>query len=233
MDDIVSKFKVGVVIPAYDEENVIAGTVKGLLSQGIEQVVVVDNASSNSTKEVAAKAGAKVIEEPLNGYGWACEKGYSALDSDTDVVVFMRADGRDNAKNIPLLLRGIYEGADVVCTARSSKDLQIDAGWWLGRMASWFMGLRMGIRTGQYFKDVGPLRTIRYKDFRRLRLMEKDILGWNLQMQLQAVLKGLIVIEVPVPVNRPFPRVLDKGSSRSLGKSIALFWRLNRIISRA
>src|SRR5262249_53249158 len=73
-----AKAVVAVVIPCLNEEEPIAGVVREVLAQGVDEVVVVDNGSSDATAARARAAGAHVVAEPQRGYGRACAAGVRA-----------------------------------------------------------------------------------------------------------------------------------------------------------
>src|SRR5687767_6609061 len=88
--------KVSVIIPALNEEEPIAAVVRDCLATGLpDEVIVVDNGSTDQTAERARAAGAKVVAEPTPGYGRACAGGVRALRSDCEIVVFLDGDGSD------------------------------------------------------------------------------------------------------------------------------------------
>ena len=70
---------VSVVIPCLNEEEPIAGVVTEVLAQGVDEVIVVDNGSTDATAARAAAAGARVVSEPRRGYGRACAAGFAAV----------------------------------------------------------------------------------------------------------------------------------------------------------
>ena len=71
---------VSVVIPALNEEEPIADVVRACLATGLpNEVIVVDNGSTDRTAECARKAGARVVSEPTPGYGRACAAGVRAV----------------------------------------------------------------------------------------------------------------------------------------------------------
>src|SRR5215475_14586551 len=81
--------KVSVVIPALNEEEPIAAVVRECLATGVpDEVIVVDNSSSDRTAERAREAGARVITAP-RGYGRACAAGARAVSPESDLVVFL------------------------------------------------------------------------------------------------------------------------------------------------
>ena len=70
---------VSAVIPCLDEEAAIAGVVTSVLAQDVSEVVVVDGGSRDRTADQATAAGARVIVEPLAGYGRAIQAGIAAV----------------------------------------------------------------------------------------------------------------------------------------------------------
>ena len=64
------------------------------------EVIVADNGSSDRTAEKAREAGAHVVYEPERGYGAACLRALTELDSSTDIVVFLDADYSDYPSGI-------------------------------------------------------------------------------------------------------------------------------------
>ncbi len=83
------------IIPAYCEEKHIGEVVTAVKGQGLD-VVVIDDASTDRTEEVARKAGATVIRLPTNlGYGGALQAGYRyACSRDYEAVVQLDGDGQ-------------------------------------------------------------------------------------------------------------------------------------------
>jgi glycosyltransferase involved in cell wall biosynthesis len=77
---------VSVVIPCLDEEDPIAGVVREVLAQGVDEVIVVDNGSRDATATRAREAGARVILELRRGYGFACATGVEAVAADTEMA---------------------------------------------------------------------------------------------------------------------------------------------------
>ena len=80
------------IIPAWNEAATIGAVVFAALdAPSVDEVVVVDNASSDATAAVAAAHGARVVREPTPGKGQAMRAGVAAVP-DADVVVFLDAD---------------------------------------------------------------------------------------------------------------------------------------------
>lgn len=109
--------RVGVVIPALDEERAI-GHVIADIPNWVDEVVVADNGSRDRTAEIAERAGARVVHERERGYGAACQAGIAALRA-ADIVVFLDGDRSDDPGEMGALVDPIAEGrADLVIGSR-------------------------------------------------------------------------------------------------------------------
>ena len=83
------------VIPALNEEEPIGAVVRAIPPGIADEVLVVDNGSTDRTAECARAAGARVIAEPRRGYGRACRTGIQAVAADSEIIVFLDGDGSD------------------------------------------------------------------------------------------------------------------------------------------
>ncbi|MCS4198102.1 glycosyltransferase family 2 protein [Salinibacter ruber] len=101
------------VIPAYNEEDRVAETVRAV-KKHVDTVLVIDDASSDATGEQASAAGATVLTQDTNqGYIAAIKRGFAAAE--TTVVVTIDADGEFPAGQIPDLVGPVCRGeADMV-----------------------------------------------------------------------------------------------------------------------
>lgn len=107
---------VTVVLSTYNEETSIGSSI--LLSKlYADRVIVIDDASSDQTAEIAKKAGAEVIINKINrGKGASLETGFkAAVHLGADIIVTMDSRGHHNPDDIPRLIDPIVTGcADVV-----------------------------------------------------------------------------------------------------------------------
>lgn len=189
---------VAVVVPCLDEEEAIGGVVGEILAQQVDEVVVVDNGSTDRTAERARAAGARVASQPQRGYGRACAAGLAAVRADADIVCFMDGDGSDVPDYLRAVVGPIASGeADFVMGSRlrgrrepgSMTPQQIVAGWLAGLL------LRSAYRVR--FTDMSPFRAMRFDRLKSLGMTEQTY-GWNLEMQMRVAAAGLRVREVPV-----------------------------------
>jgi hypothetical protein len=110
------------VVPAYNEEEAIAGVVAGIRRVvPSADVVVVDDASTDATADAAARAGAVVLRLPYNlGIGGAVQTGFRyARDRGYETAVRLDGDGQHDPAELPRLLAALEaEGADIVTGSR-------------------------------------------------------------------------------------------------------------------
>jgi glycosyltransferase involved in cell wall biosynthesis len=190
---------VSVVIPALNEEDPIEGVVRSVFASGVPQeVIVVDNGSTDATAVRAAAAGAKVVSEPNRGYGRACAAGVAAVSPHCDVIVFLDGDGSDCPEFMQRMVDPILADThDFVIGSRSrGKRDQGSMNFqqlFAGRLAGTLVSLLYGVR----YTDMCPFRAIRRTALASLGMREQTY-GWNLEMQMRAARKGLRILEIPV-----------------------------------
>ena len=190
-----------VIIPAYNEENSVGKVVEDIPNTLAEEIIVVNNGSTDETAEMAKNAGAVVLAESRKGYGWACLKGLEYLSTSgakTDIVVFLDADYSDYPEEMYNLVRPILDNkADFVVGSRTlgKKERgaitpqQVFGNWLATGLLKFFYGTK--------FTDLGPFRAIKYDQLLTLNMQDKTY-GWTVEMQLKAAKKKLRSMEVPV-----------------------------------
>lgn len=111
------------LIPAHNEEDTIADVICQTKSF-VDKIIVINDGSTDSTKEVAIHAGAEVVDNIVNrGLGETMKRGYrEALRQEADIIVQLDADGQYLASEIPLLIQPILNNdADLVLGSRLEK----------------------------------------------------------------------------------------------------------------
>lgn len=219
--------RIAVLLPCLNEAEALPH-VLAALPEGLE-VVLCDNGSTDDSAAIARAAGARVASRPVPGYGGACLAGIALLAADPpDVVVVLDADHSVYVEELPLLLDPI---------ARDEADLVMGDRTRLAEPGSLTPPQRAGnvvatrlihLLTGHRYRDMGPFRAIRWSSLAALE-MEDPTWGWNVEMQMKAVQRGLRVLEVPV---RYRPRIGQskisgtvKGVVRAGGKILYACWK--------
>jgi glycosyltransferase involved in cell wall biosynthesis len=113
--------KVVVVMPAFNAARTLAKTVASIPREWVDEILLVDDASSDHTVELARTLPLRVIWHPHNvGYGGNQKTCYlQALQNDADVVVMLHPDGQYEPTLIPELVKPIVRGeADLVLGSR-------------------------------------------------------------------------------------------------------------------
>lgn len=110
--------KISIVLPAKNESAAIGQTLAQIQQlQLAHEIIVVNDGSTDQTKQVAESAGAKVVTHPYSkGNGAAIKTG--ARTATGDIIVFMDADGQHDPQDIPRLIEKIEQGYDLVVGAR-------------------------------------------------------------------------------------------------------------------
>lgn len=206
--------KVGVIIPALNEEAAIGHVLRALPSC-VDEVVVVDNGSTDRTADVARSLGARVVSEARRGYGQACLTGTQALGL-VDVVVFMDADASDYPEELVNLVQPIADGvADLVIGSRIRGVCERGALTPQQRFGNWLACHLIKELFGHHFSDLGPFRALRRTALEQMHMDDLNY-GWTVQMQVRAVKHNLRVVEVPVSYRRRIGRSKISGTIRGV-----------------
>jgi glycosyltransferase involved in cell wall biosynthesis len=220
---------VDVIIPALNEAQSVAAVVQAIPRPPVRNVYVVDNGSIDETAANARSAGATVIRESRRGYGSACLAGLKALPLDSEVVVFLDADGSDDLGDLQSLLQPIYAGiADLVVGSRTQGEPEPGALSFQQRTGNWIATKWLRERYGLAATDLGPFRAIRSSCLSQLGMSDLDY-GWTVEMQIKAALKGLRYAEVPVRYRNRVGRSKISGTIRgALGAGLKITFLLAR-----
>lgn len=205
---------VKVVIPALNEAASVT-RVLAAIPDFVDEIIVVDNGSTDGTDRLARENGARVVAEPRRGYGQACQTGIAACEP-CDIIVFLDADFSDHAEQMPRLVEPIANGtADLVIGSRVLGRRQRGAltpqARFGNRLACWLIRRLWHVR----FTDLGPFRAIRASALKALNMIDTNY-GWTVEMQIKATQRRLSIREVPVDYRRRIGRSKISGTLRGI-----------------
>jgi glycosyltransferase involved in cell wall biosynthesis len=222
---------VGII--AYNEAEAIYDLVRDFKAQDdVIEVIVVDNNSTDSTAQLAAAAGARVVTERKQGYGWACIRALQegALTPGADVIALAEGDGTFDPADLAKFQSYIGQ-ADMVVGTRVVNGLvehgsQMDYFFTWGNMAVGTL-LRFRFWNAQFLgttrlTDVGCT----YRVIRRdalVQILPDLVIGghhFSPHMLLVALSRRLSVIEIPVTFRRRLG--VSKGAGASFRKGFAV-----------
>jgi glycosyltransferase involved in cell wall biosynthesis len=206
--------KVAVLIPAFNEEKSIAKVVAAI-PEWTDDIIVVNNGSTDRTAEIAQSCGARVFFEPRRGYGRACLAGIRSLE-DPDIVVFLDGDFSDYPEEMDRLVDPIIKNqADLVIGSRISGKLERGAIKPQARFGNWLSCFFIRLFWGVRYTDLGPFRAITYQALKFLDMRDTNY-GWTVEMQVKAAQRGLRSMEAPVSYRTRIGRSKVSGTLKGV-----------------
>ena len=189
--------KISVVIPTFNEAPAIAEVIGAVPQNKIQEIIVVDNGSTDGTAEQAAAAGARVIHEPRKGYGSACWSGANAARN-SDIIVFLDGDRSDDPGQLEIIAAPVIQGqADLVIGSRIGGKLEKGSMPPHAKVGNRIIVFLLRLLYGVRITDIGSFRAIRSRVLLDLH-MEQMTYGWPVEMVVKAARKGLRIQSVPI-----------------------------------
>jgi glycosyltransferase involved in cell wall biosynthesis len=207
--------RVSVVMPAYNEAESISEAVEAFRELPVvDEVVVVDNNSRDETARLAEEAGARVVREERQGYGYACRRALK--EATGEYIVLVEPDGTFEARDVRKFLEYTHE-FDFILGTRTSSVLVWEGanmGHFL-KWGNWGLGKLIQILyDGPALTDVGcTYRLIKREALETMQ--ERFTVGgshFSPEMMILALKCGIPTIEIPVNYKG------RKGTSKITGK---------------
>jgi len=138
-----------IIVPAFNEEDVIGDVLKDLGSpEGCQEIIVVDDGSTDRTAELAESFGARVLRHPYNkGYGASIKTGI--LSAENEVAIIFDSDGQHKKEDLLKIAECAGE-YDMVAGVRGADSHSV----WLRRPGKWILGLVANYLTRHKIPDL-------------------------------------------------------------------------------
>lgn len=209
--------KVLAVIPAKDEASTI-GDVIALVTEYVDEVIVIDDGSRDDTRDRAREAGATVISHPLNrGVGAALRTGYRiAFEKGADLIIQIDGDFQHDPRYIPLLLEQVSLGYDMVIGSRFLNPSHRNYNLTRRSGIKFFSWVASVMSTLEITDVTSGFRCYRASYLKRLSPPTDQ--HWALEQTLEAGRKGIKIKEISVEMP-----LREKGMSQFNLKTYALY----------
>jgi len=223
--------KIFIVLPAYNAEKTLQRTLHEIPQEFHENILLVDDASTDHTVEVAKSLGLRVIQHPENrGYGGNQKTCYkSALEMEADLVVMVHPDHQYDARIIPELIKPIISGdADAVFGSRMLGGRPLENGM---PKYKYYANILLTAFANMIFKRYlteihSGFRAYSKKYLALIRFEQNsDDFVFDTEIIAQGMANNLFFQEVPIET-RYFPEASSINFRRSVVYGFGVLWVL-------
>ncbi|MDQ6860252.1 MAG: glycosyltransferase family 2 protein [Verrucomicrobiota bacterium] len=235
--------RIGIIIPACNEEACIARVLQELLEvvdPARYRVAVGVNSSTDRTAAIARQFPVVVAETEARGYGYGCAAAIEALNASEPGItayLFFAGDGASEPRDLAPLAHAYDQGYAMVLGARTTRRSNWPVMGFSHVLANLSLGIWAGLLGGRWFRDLGPVRLIDRRLFEMIAPREMTF-GWTIEAQIAAAMLRAEIVELPA-AERPRLAGEQKVSgvnwrrTFSIGCRIAAAgWRTRRRLAR-
>jgi glycosyltransferase involved in cell wall biosynthesis len=219
------QLKVLAGMPAYNESKYIGSLILNT-KQFVNEVVIIDDGSTDDTSKIASLAGATVIRHPQNqGYGAAILSIFDeARKRDPDVLIILDADSQHNPQEIPNIIQPILNGFDVVIGTREKQAEKIP---FYRRVGQKVISSSVNILSAEHLSD----SECGFRAFSRKAIATLDLKEIGMAISAETVAeasrKNLKITQVPVSVTYG----KDSSTLNPVAHGLSVFTRILVMIS--
>ncbi len=187
-------------------------------------VIVVDNGSTDGTDEVARSLGARVVAEPVPGYGAAVHTGLEAAEH--EFVAFMDGDGSFDPADLLALLDDVMSGRADFAVGRR-RPVRRDVWPWHARVGNALVVAWLRRRIKMAAHDIAPMRVSRRQALLDLGVEDRRF-GYPVELLQKVTLAGWAVSERDVAYHPRAEGTKSKvsGSVRGTVRAARDFWKV-------
>jgi glycosyltransferase involved in cell wall biosynthesis len=228
--------KIVVVMPAYNAAKTLKITYDSIPHQSVDQIILVDDGSTDRTLEIARELQLTVFVHTRNyGYGANQKTCYTeALKEGADIIVMLHPDYQYDPTLVPEIVAPIKAGdADIVLGSRFLSGSTMEQGmpWWkfvanrfLTEIENWTLGLKLSeYHTGYRAYSRRALEEIPFS-------LNSDKFVFDQEILVQATHLGFRIKEVPVPT-KYFPEASQAGFVASSIYGLSILLLLTRFLA--
>lgn len=220
--------KLTVIIPALNEETAIKRVIHGipitqLKKMGyVTEIMVIDNGSEDRTPHIARESGARVIIQPIKGYGNAYKAGFWNVES--DIIATGDADLTYPFERLPEFIKMIEkEKIDFLNTDRltwvSSKAMH-----WTHQFGNWFLTNLCRLLWPNFpFKDSQSGMWIFKGSIWPKMKVKSSGMPFSQELKIEAYYRGFKCKEIPIEYRARVGKVKLRGIRDAFGNTLHLF----------